>query len=270
MKYFADSMGEADYMASLQEHGGDATPAWILPAYLLFSHLPAGEGVLTATGLIDPLLILLLFFVYPRTFGLRVMLYLAVLWGSSDFCNLGTNLLGATLRQDWLVALGFGVCALKSRRLFLGGVLLAYAALVRVYPSEAALFLAVPIIWFAVDTWREHRRLPRLAEVRAAQGPALRALSGAAVCVVGMLLFTSVVFGAGDTWGAWQHKTEVHENNPSSNRVGLRNVVAFRSISQQRVSYKVEPQTFGATGSATRVRPSRPANPCTIWHSSSP
>jgi len=75
-----------------------------------FSHLPASEGVLTATGLIDPLLILLLFFVIARTFGLRVMLYMAVLWGTSDFYTLGTNLLGATLRQDWLVALGSG-CA---------------------------------------------------------------------------------------------------------------------------------------------------------------
>jgi len=37
-----------------KEHGGDATPAWILPAYLLFSHLPAKEWTLTATGLIDP------------------------------------------------------------------------------------------------------------------------------------------------------------------------------------------------------------------------
>jgi len=101
MKYFADTMGEADYLASLQEHGGDATPAWILPAYLLFSHLPAKEWTLTATGLIDPVLILLLFFVIARTFGLRVMLYLVVLWGTSDFYTFGTNLMGATLRQDW-------------------------------------------------------------------------------------------------------------------------------------------------------------------------
>ena len=228
MKYFADTMGEADYMAGLQEHGGDATPAWILPAYLLFSHLPASEATLTATGLIDPLLILLMFFAIARTFGLRVMLYLAVLWGTSDFHSFGTNLMGATFRQDWVVALGLGVCALKSQRPFLGGVLLAYAGLIRVYPSEAALFLAVPVLWFAVDTWREHRRIPRLAELRAAHRPALRALSGAAVCLVGVLLLTSVVFAGGGTWGAWHHKTEIYESNPSANNVGLRNAVAFR------------------------------------------
>lgn len=227
MKYFCDTMGEADFLASLQDHGSDATMAWLVPAHLLFSHLSASEATLTATALIDPLLILLLFFVIARTFGLRVMLYLAVLWGTSDFSVFGTNLLGATLRQDWLVALGLGVCALKSGRPVWGGVLLAYAALVRVFPSEAALFLAVPIVWFAVEQWREHRRLPRLAEVRAAQRPAVRALGGAVVCVVVALLLSLVLFGAKDTWGAWQQKSEIHESGPSANNVGMRNVVSF-------------------------------------------
>jgi len=67
------------------------TPAWILPAYLLFSHLTASEGTLSVTALIDPMLVLLLFFVIARTFGLRVMLYLVVLWGTSDFYTFGTT-----------------------------------------------------------------------------------------------------------------------------------------------------------------------------------
>ncbi|HJX66201.1 MAG TPA: discoidin domain-containing protein [Polyangia bacterium] len=227
MKYFSDTMGEADFLASLQDHGSDATLAWLVPAHLLFSHLSASEATLTATALIDPLLILLLFFVIARTFGLRVMLYLAVLWGTSDFSVFGTNLLGATLRQDWLVALGLGVCALKSGRPVWGGVLLAYAALVRVFPSEAALFLAVPIVWFAVEQWREHRRLPRLAEVRVAQRPAVRALGGVVVSVLVALLLSLVLFGAKDTWGAWQQKTEILESGPSANNLGIRNVISF-------------------------------------------
>ena len=229
MKYFSDTMGEADYLASMQEHGGDATPAWILPAYLLFSHLPAGKATLTVTGLIDPLLILLMFFAIARTFGLRVMLYLVVLWGTSDFSIFGTNLMGATLRQDWLVALGLGACALKSQRPFLGGVLVAYAGMVRLFPSQAALFLAVPIVWFAVDIWREHHRIPRVAEIRAAHRPALRGLAGALACVVGLLVFSSAVFGVGDNWGAWQQKTDIHATGPSANLLGLHNVIAFRS-----------------------------------------
>jgi len=227
MKYFSDTMGEADFLASLQDHGSDATLAWLVPAHLLLGHLNASEANLTVTAIIDPLLILLLFFVIARTFGLRVMLYLAVLWGTSDFYIFGTNLLGATLRQDWLVALGIGVCALKAGRPVWGGVLLGYAALVRVFPSEAALFLAVPIVWFAVEQWREHRRVPRLAEIRAAQRPAARALGGACVSVVAALVLILAVFGAKDTWGAWQQKTEIHESGPSVNNVGMRNVVSF-------------------------------------------
>ncbi len=229
MKYFSDTMGEADFMASMQEHGGDATPAWILPAYLLFSYLPASPASLTVTGLFDPLLILLMFFVVARSFGLRVTLYLMVLWGTSDFSNLGTNLMGATLRQDWLVALGLGACALKSGRPFLGGVLCAYAGLVRLFPGQAVLFLAVPILWFVVDIWREHRRIPRFAEIRAAHRPALRGLAGAVACMIGVLVLTSAVFGVGDNWGAWQQKTEIHETGPSANLLGLHNIIAFRA-----------------------------------------
>jgi hypothetical protein len=170
-----------------------------------------------------------MFFVIARSFGLRVMLYLVVLWGTSDFSIFGTNLMGATLRQDWLVALGLGACALKSQRPFLGGVLVAYAGMVRLFPSQAALFLAVPIVWFVVDIWREHHRIPRVAEIRAAHRPALRGLAGALACVVGLLVFSSAVFGVGDNWGAWQQKTDIHATGPSANLLGLHNVIAFRS-----------------------------------------
>jgi hypothetical protein len=135
--------------------------------------------------------------------------------------------MGSTLRQDWLVALGLGICALKTRRLFLGGVLLAYAGLVRVFPSEAALFLVVPLLWFVFDFWREHRRLPRIADLRSTQRPALRALAGAAVCVLAALLLTTTVFGISNNWGQWQQKSATIADAPSANNVGLRTVIAF-------------------------------------------
>jgi hypothetical protein len=136
--------------------------------------------------------------------------------------------MGATLRQDWLVALGLGACALKSGRPFLGGVLCAYAGLVRLFPGQAVLFLAVPVLWFVFDIWREHRRIPRFAEIRAAHRPALRGLAGAVACMIGFLVLTSAVFGVGDNWGAWQQKSEVHDSSPSVNLLGLHNVIAFR------------------------------------------
>jgi len=227
IKYFTETMGDRDFLGGMVDHGGNATPVWVLPAYFIFRHAPANEWTLSAAGLIDPLLVLFFFFMVARAFGWRVMLYVAVLWGASDFYNFGSNLMGSTLRQDWLVALGLGVCAIKLRWPFLGGVLIAYGGLIRAFPAMAAIFLAVPLGWFAVDYWRAHRRIPKIADFRLHQRPALRAFTGAAVCVVGLLLVTSALFGAKDSWGKWYQKIEIHATGPSSNNVGLRNILAF-------------------------------------------
>ncbi len=220
-------MGDRDFLGGMVDHGGNATPVWVLPAYFIFRHAPANEWILSAAGLIDPVLVLFMFFMVARAFGLRVMLYVAVLWGASDFYNFGSNLMGSTLRQDWLVALGLGVSAIKLRWPFLGGVLIAYGGLIRAFPAMAAIFLAVPLAWFAFDYWRAHRRIPKVADFRSAQRPALRAFTGAAACVIALLLATSALFGAKDSWGKWYQKIEIHATGPSSNNVGLRNILAF-------------------------------------------
>jgi hypothetical protein len=227
MKYFSDTMGGADYLGSMQDHGGNATPVWILPAYLIFKGIPASELVISLAGLIDPILVLFFFFVVWRTFGVRVMLYVAVIWGATDFYNFGSNLMGSTLRQDWLVALGLGACALKRGRYYLGGVLMAYGGLIRAFPAMATFFFMVPMAWFAFDAWWSRRKLPSLAEWHEGQRPALRAFTGAALCVVTLVAVTSAMFGFRDSWIAWKEKIEIHATGPSTNNVGLRNVLAF-------------------------------------------
>jgi hypothetical protein len=227
MKYFSDTMGGTDYLGSMQDHGGNATPVWILPAYFMFNVAPAGELIISLAGLIDPILVLLFFYVMWRTFGLRIALYVIVIWGATDFYNFGSNLMGSTLRQDWLVALGFGACALKKGRYALGGVLMAYGGLIRAFPAMATFFFLVPMAWFAFDSWLVRRRLPSVAEWRAGQRPALRAFAGAAICVIVLVAATSALFGVRGSWVAWKEKIEVHATGPSTNNVGLRNVLAF-------------------------------------------
>jgi hypothetical protein len=227
MKYFSDTMGGQDYLGSMQDHGGNATPVWILPAYLLFKYWPASELSISLAGLIDPALVLLFFFVLWRTYGIRVMLYVVVIWGASDFYNFGSNLMGSTLRQDWLVALGFGACAIKRKRYLLGGVLMAYGGLIRAFPAMAAFFFMVPMAWFAFDYWLAKKKLPSFAEWRRAERPAFRAFAGAAICVVSLVALTSATFGFAGSWITWKEKIEIHATGPSTNNVGLRNVLAF-------------------------------------------
>jgi len=254
MKYFSDTMGGADYLGSMQDHGGNATPVWILPAHFLFKYFPASELVISLAGLIDPVLVLFLFFVLWRTFGLRVMLYVAILWGASDFYNFGSNLMGSTLRQDWLVALGLGACAIKKERYALGGVLLAYGGLIRAFPAMATFFLLVPLAWYAFDVWWSRRKLPTVAEWRENQRPALRTFVGAAACVVALVALTSMVFGFKDSWIAWKQKIEIHATGPSTNNVGLRNVLAFNpSLSAKGLAEHARSGPWGDWGTAQKL-----------------
>jgi hypothetical protein len=152
MKYFEDVMGAGAYLGSMQDHGGNATPVWLLGAYALWHDAPANEVTLTLTALIDPLMWLLLFVIIARTFGVRTMAICLLVWGTTDFSRFGTNLMGSTLRADWMVALGLGACALKKKRWALGGGLMAYGGLIRAFPAFASIFLAVPPLWWLVDS----------------------------------------------------------------------------------------------------------------------
>ncbi len=128
MRYFLESMGRDGYLGTLRDHGGNATPVWLLGAFVLFSHAPASELTLTLAGLIDPFLLLFLIWAVFRSYGARVALYMVILFGATDFYQFGSNMFGSTLRQDWLVAVGLGACALRTRRYSSGGALLAYGA----------------------------------------------------------------------------------------------------------------------------------------------
>ncbi len=235
MKYFIDTMGSSAYLDSMQDHGGNATPVWLLSAWLVLRDLPANEWTLGAAGLIDPVLLLLFFIVLARVFGMRVMLYTVILFGATDFYQFGSNLMGSTLRQDWLVALGLGACALKKSRPFLGGFLLAYAGLIRAFPALAALFLLVPVLLFIASEVAHRRRPWNLRALAAAQGQALRAIAGAAAAVLGLVLLTSGVFGFDAAWKGWFTKIEKHAVGPSTNNVGLRNLLAYRPADTTRL-----------------------------------
>ena len=227
MKYFEDVMGTGAYLGSMQDHGGNATPLWMASAWLFWRNAPASEATLTATALIDPVLWAIVFIAIARTFGTRVMLITLIAWGTTDFSRFGTNLMGSTLRADWMAALGLGACALRRQRWLLGGALLAYGGLIRAFPAFAALFLVVPPVWWIVERRRETKKLPTLAEFRSAQRPALRAIAGAAAMVVVAVGLSSALFGFSASWGTWAAKISMHAEQPNSNHVGIRNLVAF-------------------------------------------
>ncbi|HXI59595.1 MAG TPA: hypothetical protein VNO55_26185 [Polyangia bacterium] len=227
MRYFQDVMGRDDYLGSLQDHGGNATPVWILQAHALFRKAPASETTLTLSGLIDPLILLATFIVIGRTFGLRAMLLVMIMFGVTDYSRFGTNLMGSTLRIDWMAAMGLGACAFKRRRYALGGGLVAYAGLIRAFPALAAFLLCAPGIWWVIERVRADRKFPGWAAVREGLRPTGLAIAGGLGTMVVLVALSSAVFGFSDSWGAWAQKIRIHAEKPNTNHVGLRNVLAF-------------------------------------------
>ena len=240
MRYFQDAMGTGEYLGSLRDHGGNATPAWILPAHLLFRWLPASELTLSLSALLDPLLLAAMFVAIARTFGLRPMLYCLLIFGVTDFSRFGSNLMGSTLRYDWMAVIGFAACALARRRWVLGGSLLAYGGMIRAFPALGVMFLPVPALWALVERFRAGtlpRRLPELwKQFRVERRPLLRTLAGAAGCVLALLIVSSALFSFRGSWVNWAQKISIHAEKPNANHVGLRTVVAYE---QNRVGRKV-------------------------------
>ena len=225
MRYFRETMGPRDYLKSMHDHGGNATPVWLAIAHLGFAGTNASNTTLILAGLLDPLLLLIAFIAIGRTFGLRTMLVSMVVFGANDFYMFGTDWAGATLRHDWMAYLALGACALKRERWVLGGALLALAGMIRAFPFLALVGVALPALWWFVDYWRRHGQLPTWALVRQKNRAALRVILGGAACAGALFLASSLLFSF-DAWSAWLHKVALLTKQPHLNTVSVRSLIA--------------------------------------------
>jgi hypothetical protein len=225
MRYFRLNMGTRDYLGSMHDHGGNATPVWLALTHLLFSPTTASNETLLMGALLDPILLLIAFVVIGRTFGWRTMLVSAVVFGANDFYMFGSNWGGATLRHDWLAYLALGVCALKSQRWLLGGALLALSASIRAFPAMAFVGMVIPLLWWVAQHLHTSGTWPRLRDVRDAQRPLLRTLAGAAVSSIVLFLASSAILSF-SAWPTWLAKVRLLDRDPHVNHVSWRGLVA--------------------------------------------
>jgi hypothetical protein len=224
MRYFEDLMGP-DFLATLTDHGANATPVWVFFARILIGHAPASEGLLVMSGLVDCLLLLLMAVALWRAFGLWPMLLAMTVFGANDLYMFGTNWTGATLRHDWLAMLGLGAAALKRERWTAGGIFLALAALIRFFPIVALMGVCLPALWSYAERWRADRRPPSLKSWLADHPDTVRVVLSAAGCVVGMVLLTGVLYGFA-SWGRWLEKVVLLNRDVGVNEISLRALVA--------------------------------------------
>lgn len=224
--WFRERAGDEQWRKIQRDHGYNATPVWTVTGHFLANLAPASDGFITSLLLLDPLLLLAMLFVVGRSFGWRACAVAALVLGTylpSRFYWTG----GAFLRYDWLFCMVAGVCALRRDRPFLGGGLLAYAALLRLFP--AALF-AGPLL-AALDHFRRTRRLS-LAHVHFFAG----ALVTVAVMVPPSLAAT------GDWGESFVANTVKHAATPLTNHMGLPTLLSYRPDTTARELREASPK----------------------------
>jgi hypothetical protein len=224
MRYFRENMGVRDYLGSMSDHGGNATPVWFLFGYALFANAPASNTTLTITAMLDPLLLLVAFGCIWRAFGLRTMLVSAIIFGANDFYMFGTCWAGATLRHDWMAYLAIGICMLKLEHWKLAGVFLMMSGLIRAFPFFALVGAAIPTFWWLYDHVRTNKKLPSWATFKQAQRPVLTVALAALITGVVAFLASSAMFGF-RAWPEWYHKVSMLQRDPHVNHVSLRALI---------------------------------------------
>ena len=224
MRYFRENMGVRDYLGSMSDHGGNATPVWFLFGHALFRSAWANNQTLTITAMLDPILLAIALAMMWRAFGVRTALVSAIVFGANDFYMFGTCWAGATLRHDWLAYLAMGISLLKMERWKTAGVFLMLSGLIRAFPFFALVGAALPTFWWAYEHIRTHKKLPSLALIKQEQHAVLEVVLGALVTGVVLFAASSILFGA-HSWVEWFHKVSMLQRDPHVNHVSLRALI---------------------------------------------
>lgn len=198
-----------------QDHGYNATPAWTLVGHLATNTAPASLAQLRLLWALDPLLLLALFGGAAWVFGWRVAAVAAVYFGTNYVSPYGWTG-GSILRQDWLAASALGVALLRSDRPTAGGALLAWAALLRIFPGCLLAGVALGTLW----------RMARARSLRLPQAERRCAAGVLATLAVGFAL-SSAASGGPSSWLAFAERSRVHLGTPLANHLGLATLLAY-------------------------------------------
>jgi hypothetical protein len=157
-----------------------------------------------------------------------------IVFGANDFYMFGSNWAGATLRNDWMVYLGLGACALHTKRYRLGGALLALSALIRAFPAISLLALGVPVLHSIFNDVRENEKFPTPKQLWEKHRWFFETAIGATICVGVCVVGSSLIMGM-DAWPLWVKKISSFTASPHVNHISLLTVVAGSEGRQAQV-----------------------------------
>ncbi|CAK0750389.1 putative Discoidin domain-containing protein [Gammaproteobacteria bacterium] len=232
--YIRDLIGEREYINYMIDYGGNATPVWISQAKILFNAFDISDNNLMAMALIDPILLIILFFLIWRVFGLQTMFISMIIFGANDFIMYGSNWGGAILRHDWLVYLGYGICALKTKKYFLGGAMIALSAMIRAFPIFALIGVGIILLSWIFEYFIENKKLPEIHLIYKNNIAIFNVFFGATI-IIGILFFLSSLIVGFSSWSIWWEKVHLLQDEPHANHFGVKSLIAGWDINQAEI-----------------------------------
>ncbi len=196
-----------------RDRGYNATPSFTaLRRLLLYDLSPAS---LAATASFDVIGLIIAFIVGSRVFGVLRALVCAT-WIALYFGNANDRLIGHPFLYDYLIAMVLAACALRKERPVLGGILLGYAAMVRIFPG--LMVLAAVAWWHTL-----HRRDIRAGCVCPPTGGRCRTVPRLSTAfAVTCAVLVVVGLGNGRGFDGWLDFTSKISRHAESHRLGTR------------------------------------------------
>ncbi len=213
--FFRQALGPDGYVRVLRDHGFNPTPVWALLGATVSGWVkPGSEQGMLALALLDLVLLAGFFATVGATFGRRTLLlaviYFSVIYGTS-FAWTG----GAFLRYPWFVGVGIGICLLHQKRFGWAGGLFAAAAMLRVFP----VVMVLPLAFKATSLLWRRRALPRRY---------LIFFGGFTATAAALFLASGLLPRGFDHWREFGSNIALHAGSPSSNTVGLTELLTYR------------------------------------------
>lgn len=196
------------------DHGYNPSPAWAIVGRTLASLAPASSTQMFLLRSLDTVLLVVMWNMIWVCFGWRAAAAAIAFWGTNYTAG-NWFTAAAFLRNDWLFMVVAGVCCLKRERMALGGFMLAYATLLRVFPGFLVLGVLLKI---ASDAFNQ--RSLRFSP------PHGRFVMGAAVGVIVVVLLSFLANGRATVWQEFAKNTQKHVGMSGQN-VGLDRVLEY-------------------------------------------
>ena len=204
-----------DYWSRIQrDHGYNATPAWSILGKV-FSFTDAGGTTVNLLAWIDPLIVVLMWVYVFRVFGWRAAC-IALLWWGTNYPARYWFIGGSVLRHDWILLTILGIGLVKRDKMYWGGVAIAAAMMLRIYPAFILFGFALNSIF----------QMVRRRQIFLAPGHR-RFAQGAATSISLLFVLSSLSFGSIGVWGAFIENSRKHLDTPSDNLMGWNTVLSY-------------------------------------------